>query len=130
MLYALGMGWTQIGPAPSTFALAALIEIPWDQTNRRHDVVFDIIDVDGQPFMVPTPLGDRPFQLSAKFEQGRPPGVAPGTTFMTTTAVNVAPVAFQPGRQYVIRLSINGTVEDETTIRIREQPPAPAAGPA
>lgn len=32
MLYMLGTGWTEIGPAPSPFAIAGIIEVPWDET--------------------------------------------------------------------------------------------------
>ena len=35
MLYMLGTGWTEIGPAPSPFAIAGIIEVPWDETNWR-----------------------------------------------------------------------------------------------
>lgn len=122
-LYAMGIGWTQIGPAPSPFAIAALIEVPWDETNRPHRLAFEILDVDGQPFQVPTPTGDRPFQITAEFNQGRPPDAPPGTTFLVPVSVNVQPVQFQPGRQYVVRASVDGAVMDETTFRARQQPP-------
>jgi hypothetical protein len=39
-LFVSGGGWGLIGPAPSPSAIAILIEVPWDQTNRK--VVFSL----------------------------------------------------------------------------------------
>lgn len=123
MLYAMGIGWTLIGPVPSPFAIAALIEVPWDETNRAIRLAFDIVDVDGHPFQVPTPTGDRPFQITAEINQGRPADAPAGTTFLAPVAVNVQAVQFQPGQQYMVRASIDGRVMDETSFRVRPQPP-------
>jgi|SRR3990172_329235 hypothetical protein len=125
LLYAMGIGWTRIGPGPSPFAIAALIEVLWDETNRPYRVAFDIVDVDGQPFQVPTPTGDRPFHITAEFRQGRPPDAAPGTAFLAAIAVNVQPVQFQPGRQYLVRALVDDTVMDQTGFRVRIEPPPP-----
>lgn len=127
LLYAMGMGWNLIGPAPSPFAIAALIEVQWDETNRPLRLVLDIVDVDGQAFQVATPTGDRPFEIAADINVGRPPDAPPGTTFVVPVAANVQAVLFQPGRQYVVRASVNGTQMDETSFRVRTQPPAQPA---
>lgn len=123
MLFAMGMGWTEIGPAPSPFAIAALIEVTWGETNRPRTLSFDVVDLDGRPVNVPTPTGDRPFQIQANFDQGRPPGVAPGTSFMAPIAINVGSVQFEPGRQYVLRALVDGEVLDQTVFRTRAVPP-------
>jgi len=125
MLYAMGAGWTIIGPAPSQFAIAALVEVPWEETNRPLRLLFEIFDVDGQPFSVGTLTGDRPFQIGAELSVGRPPDVPPGTTFLTPVAINVQPIQFRPGQQYVMRASIDGAQMDEVHFRVRQQPPQP-----
>ena len=35
-LYILGGGWSLVGPEPTPMAIALKIEVPWDETNRRH----------------------------------------------------------------------------------------------
>lgn len=126
MLYAMGVGWTYTGPAPAPFAIAAVVEVDWDETNQPYRLAFDILDVDGQPFLVPTPMGDQPFQIGAELRVGRPADATPGTTFLTPVAINVQPLQFQPGRHYVVRASVNGAVIDQTGFRVRQAPPPPA----
>jgi hypothetical protein len=123
MLYAMGIGWTEIGPDPSPFAVAALIEVGWDETNRPHELVVGIVDVDGQPLTVVTPTGDQPFQINASFTTGRPPNAKPGRSFMVPVALNLPPIPLQPARDYIVRASVNGTVLDETPFSTRPAQP-------
>jgi hypothetical protein len=125
LLFALGVGWTEIGPEPSAFAIAALIEVTWDETNRPHELRFTIVDADGHALQVPTATGDRAFEVTAAFDVGRPPGVVVGRSFIVPAAINVTPMPFQPGRQYVIRAAVDGEPLDEVSILIR-----PMAGTA
>ncbi|MDO8475817.1 MAG: hypothetical protein Q7W02_06400 [Candidatus Rokubacteria bacterium] len=125
MLYALGMGWTQTGPAPSPFAICGVIEVTWEETNRAHTLEISILDADGQPFMVPTPMGEQPFRLQAQFDVGRPPGSRAGSPFVMPLAMNVQPLAFRAGQDYVVRGTINGDLMDEVPFLVRAQPPAP-----
>ena len=123
-LFALGLGWTEIGPDPSPFALAALVEVTWEETNRRHQLQFVIVDADGQPVQIPTPTGDQPFQVQADFDVGRPPGVAPGRSFIVPVAINIPPLPFPPSRDYVVRVLVDGNLQDETAFTVRARPPA------
>ena len=125
LLFAMGIGWTMIGPTPSSFAIAALIEVDWDETNRPLRLAFEIFDVDGQPFNVATPTGDRPFQLGAQLSIGRPADAPPGTKFLAPVAINIQPVQFQPGRQYFLRASIDGATMDEAHFKVRLEPIVP-----
>lgn len=126
-LFALGLGWTEIGPDPSLFAIAAIVEVAWEETNRRHQLQLLIVDADGQPVQVPTPTGDQPFQIGADFDVGRPPGVAPGRSFVPV-AINIPPLPLQAGRDYVVRALVDGKVHDETAFTFRARPPTPAQG--
>ncbi len=119
MLYALGMGWTEIGPEPLPFSIGGLIEVPWDATNRPHKLELSLIDGDGHPFSVPTPAGDQPLRFEVSFDVGRPPGVTPGRSFTVPVALNLGPLPLQPGRRYVVRATIDGEVHDEVTFAVR-----------
>lgn len=123
MLYASGAGITEIGPDPSPFAIALLIEVPWDETSRRHELKVDIVDADGQPLVVPTPTGEQAFHIVAHFDVGRPPGSVQGRSFMVPVAMNLTPLPFRPGQGYVVRASIDDKVVDETPILTRPSPP-------
>jgi hypothetical protein len=46
-LYIHGGGWNVTGPQLAPFAIAMLIEVPWDQTNTKHRVLLELLDADG-----------------------------------------------------------------------------------
>lgn len=125
MLHALGIGWTHTGPAPSPFAICGVVEVPWEETNRPHTLEITILDADGQPFNVPTPMGEQPFRLQAQFDVGRPPGARAGSSFVMPLAMNVPPLAFRAGQDYLVRCAIDGDLMDEVPFLVRAQPPAP-----
>jgi Family of unknown function (DUF6941) len=72
-IYAMGAGWNMLRfprlPHEWGFAIALGIDVPWDETNRRHTVRLEIQDPDGEP------LGD---EFSLDVETGRPPGSVVG----------------------------------------------------
>ena len=74
-LYVLGGGWSVTGPEPAPMAIALKIDVPWDEANKRHKFQLALLDADGQPVIVPTPTGERPFELTGEFETGRPAGL-------------------------------------------------------
>ena len=43
-LNVIGGGWTITGPLPSPFALALLIEVPWDRANEKHQLRLELIE--------------------------------------------------------------------------------------
>lgn len=123
MLFVIGGGWTEIGPDPSPFAIAATVDVPWDETNRRHRLELVIVDADGQPLRVQTAEGNQaPLQIAAEFDVGRPPGVRPGTSFTVPIAVNLPPIPMVPGRSYTVRGLLDGHMLDELTFLVRQQP--------
>jgi hypothetical protein len=126
-LYILGGGWSITGPAPVPTAIAIKIEIPWDEANRQHQLLIQLVDADGQPVQV----GGNPIQIHGQFEAGRPAGLAPGTPLDAALAINLSPLPLPPGRRYVWRLSINGdTHEDwQTAFTVRAGPAPPPAPP-
>jgi hypothetical protein len=110
-LTAVGAGWTIISPAPTPFAVAAIVEVPWDQTNRQHALQIALVDADGQAFTLPD---GQTLELPLDhFEVGRPPGVKPGTAQTHIVVVNFAALPFEPGNQYVWQLTINGSQHED-----------------
>src|SRR5438105_4643774 len=79
-LYVLGGGWSITTAPTGPSAIAVKLDIPWDEANRRHTLKFSLLDEDGRPVVVPTPIGDRPLEIEGQFEVGRPPGLKPGTS--------------------------------------------------
>lgn len=124
LLFMLGGGWTEVGPPPQPFALAGIIEVDWEETNRQRRLEIVIEDEDGQPLTVATPTGDQPFKIEAQFDVGRPPG-SPGRSFNVPIAVTVAPLPWTPSRRYVVKASIDGKIMDEVTFSVRSQPQPP-----
>lgn len=125
MLYGLGLGFTEIGPDPSPFAICALVEIAWDETNRQKTLAFRIENADGQPLQVPTPNGDQPFQVLAQFNVGRPAGAVPGRSFIMPVSISLAPLPLVPGTQYLVRAFIDEELFDETPLHVRPGPAQP-----
>lgn len=129
-LYILGGGWSLIGPDPSPMALAIKIDVPWTETNRPHQLQLTLLNEDGQPVMVPTPVGERPVELDTEFEVGRPPGLKVGSPLDIPLALNIGPLPLQPDRRYVWRCSIDGQSlpdwEVSFTTRPAQQQPAPS----
>lgn len=125
-LYILGGGWSLIGPDPTPMAIVLKIDVPWDQANVRHSLKLALLDDDGKPFIVPTPTGDRPVELTADFEAGRPPGLKPGTPLGVPLAINIGPLPLKPDTGYVWQCSVDDhTAEDwrlPFTTRPAQQP--------
>jgi len=108
-LYVLGGGWSITGPDPSPSALAIALKVPWDEANRRHDLLVELLDADGRAVAVGPE--ERPVMIESHFEVGRPPGLRPGTPIDLALAVNLGPVPLPPGARYEWRLSIDGHSE-------------------
>ncbi|MFI5347933.1 MAG: DUF6941 family protein, partial [Elusimicrobiota bacterium] len=53
-LYILGGGWSITGPQPCPSAIAVLVSVPWNETNRKHRVKVELVDEDYRPVLMPT----------------------------------------------------------------------------
>jgi hypothetical protein len=92
-IYAQGMGWSQIvADQPTVFAIAALIQVPYDQTNRRHHVLISLMTEDGAAY--PTEQGA---SVEFDFEVGRPPGLQHGQNQPLPFAAKLNGIAFAQG---------------------------------
>lgn len=72
-LYILGGGFDRINmpttPFTHGFALAMLIDVPWNATNQPYQIVVELLDADGES------VG---YRADATLETGRPPGTRQG----------------------------------------------------
>ena len=57
LLYISGGGWTELGPEPTPFAIAATIDVPWEETNRTSILETTIVDADERPVTMRTQDG-------------------------------------------------------------------------
>lgn len=125
-LYLLGGGWNVTGPGPTPMALAGVLELEWDEANRPRRCHIELLTEDGRPVTVPTPLGERPFELEVAVEVGRPAGTRAGTSFNLPIALNLGPVPLPPGGSYVWRFSIDGESRDEWRLPFTTRPAVPS----
>jgi Family of unknown function (DUF6941) len=115
-LTVVGGGWSVTGPEPTPFAIAILVQVPWDQANVRHTLRLELLDADGNAVTVETDEGgEEPivFFDDLVFEVGRPPGLKPGTPLDFPVAVNSGPLPLEPGGRYEWRLSIDGRSDED-----------------
>lgn len=122
-LYILGGGWSVTGPQPVPQAIALLIEVPWDQTNMRHQWTLELLDSDGHPITARDPAGnEQPIRLGGEFEVGRPAGLTPGTPVAVPLAINLAPLPLAPGRRYVWTLTIDDQRHEDWRLAFNTRP--------
>ena len=129
LLFLLGGGWSEVGPASQMFAIAGILDVEWGETNAQHSAVFTIEEEDGAPLMVPTPTGDQPFRIVTQFDVGRPPGSPRGRSFNVPVAIPILPIPWTPGRRYVLVLRIDDAEVDRLTFSVRPMPPQPQPQP-
>jgi hypothetical protein len=106
----IGGGWSIINAAgPFGCFVAALFQIPWDQTNTKHQFRLELLDADGGG--VPAQEGET-IRAEGEFEAGRPAGLRPGTPVDAPLVVPFGPLVLDEGR-YEIRLTIDGETKED-----------------
>jgi hypothetical protein len=123
-LYILGGGWSLTGPAATAMGIAMKIDVPWDQTNRRHEWMLRLIDADGHVVTAETPEGARPIEIGGQFEVGRPPGLPPGTPIDLPIAINLPPLPLPPGRRLVWQLAVDDETNEDWQLAFNTRPAA------
>ena len=120
-LYVMGGGWSQLwlkefpGRPAVPIAVALGLRVPWSRTNETFGFALELRDADGGR------VGDEP-AVSGRFEQGRPPGLTPGSDQRVLMAFPVGAVFPTPGR-YRFEVVVDERVVGETTIEVRQAPP-------
>ena len=78
-------------------AIALLVEVPWDQTNRRLEWRLELVDSDGYPVLTPDGEGgESPIMMGGEFEVGRPPGTPHGAPIGLPLGLNLSPLPLAP----------------------------------
>lgn len=121
-LNVIGGGWSVIGPEPAPFALAMIIQVPWDQIDTGHKLRLELIDADGRPVMTEMPDGPQPISIEADFEVGRPPGLQPGLPCEIPLAINLGPQPIPAGGRYEWRLWIDGDTAEDWRLTFSTRP--------
>ncbi len=121
-LNVLGGGWCFTGPQPAPFAIAGLIEVPWQMANQQHSFRLELIDLDGNPVVVSGADGDTPVVIDGQFEVGRPPGLRPGAYQPMPLALNSGPLPLPPGSHFEWRFSIDGKAHEDWRLAFSTRP--------
>ena len=104
-LYVMGGGWNVLfAPGqPVTMSVAAVVAVPWDQTNRPHELSLELLTEDGASVEVE----EQAVEVTGEFELGRPPGIKPGSSLNAPFVWTFAGLALDAGG-YEWKLSIDG----------------------
>jgi Family of unknown function (DUF6941) len=120
----IGGGWSMMSAQGSFgFFVAALFQIPWDQTNTKHTFRLELLDADGQG--VPAQDGET-IRAEGEFEAGRPAGLRAGTPVDAPLVVPFGPLELEDGR-YEIRLTIDGETKEDWFVAFTVRQSSPTA---
>jgi hypothetical protein len=122
-LNALGAGWSQTSsPLTAPSAVAFILQVPWDETNRRIKWTLDLIDADGRPVQVQAgPESTAAIHIENEIEVGRPAGIKPGSSINVPFAVSVGPMSLEPNSKFEWVLRVESQ-EWRTTFATRPLP--------
>ena len=120
-LYVMGGGWNVAFSSgqPITAALAILVIVPWDQTNRRHELRVELVDGDGDVVAVQ----GQDVRFTGDFELGRPPGIKPGSSLNAPFAWNLQGLPLEVGG-YEWKLWIDGEPVESRAFQVLPRPGA------
>lgn len=118
-LSVLGAGWTEMGPVTVPHAVAAIVEIPWDEAGRTIEWVLSLLDEDGHPVC---PVPGVPLRVAGSWVVGRPAEAVPGCPLTVNLALNLSALPLRPGRGYEWVLSVDGHVTGDGRRAFRVRP--------
>lgn len=95
------------GLPPST-TIAALLLVPWDQTNEPIEIDLQLLDADGQA--VKDNMGVE-IRIKAQTEVGRPPGMEKGISIDLPITFHVGGMYLPAGR-YMWKLTVGGETHE------------------
>jgi hypothetical protein len=115
-LYIQGAGWDRlVADQLVNVAVAVLVEVPWDQTNRRHTLRGYLRTQDGEAFLTPD---DAPVELSLEFEVGRPPGMRHGASVHAPFTMTFAGLSLPVGG-YSFGVEVNGEPKESLPFEVQ-----------
>ena len=121
----LNAGWTATTALPlpdwgwtvPDQALTVFVEAPWDQLNRLHTLVIELVDDEGHPAnFMPGPDADGPvLRIENQVVVAPVPGAPNGTPGLTTVFLDLPAGTLwirAPRRRYIWRISIEDVSEE------------------
>jgi hypothetical protein len=124
-LFVLGAGWIFKGMG-TPMALAAIVEVPWSETNQQHVWNARLVDADGHAMEIAAPDGQMvPIAAGGQFEVGRPPGHPDGTPQNVPLALNLGPLALAPGQRFSFIFEVDGVSDEQSQLSFNTQPIPP-----
>lgn len=120
-LYIMGGGWTVVlrPNTPTSMSLAVKLDVPWDQTNRRHTFRASLLSQDSQP--ISNEQGEA-IGAGGEFEVGRPAGIRPGSSITMPFAIPFGAIPLPPGA-YRWQLDVDDDILTSTEFEVLEQAP-------
>lgn len=115
-----GAGWSQVGSAPFSCALAFIVKVPWDKTPGRIVIRAELVDEDGRGVAV----NGTPLAIEIAFDVHRPEGTRPGADIDQNMAVQIPQLVLPPGRTYEWRVTVDGEHNGDwnRTFHVRRDP--------
>jgi len=105
-VFVLGGGWVGRTSRMPNMAVVVLLDVPWDQANRRHDMELYLLDEDGNMVQMGDPPRD--IRMQGSFEVGRPAGHPAGMPLRFMQAINFQRLPLGPSKRYSWELKLDG----------------------
>jgi hypothetical protein len=139
-VHLLNAGWTATMALPLPIggwtlpdqALTVFVDAPWDQLNKLHMLVIELIDDEGKPaYFTPGPSNDGPeariqHQVVVPPVPGAPNGTPGTTTVFLDMPMGTLWIA-GPGHRYIWRIT-TGDVSEEIGFWVQAPPQSPVIG--
>ncbi len=110
----LGGGWSQVWvkqfPAQHHMAVAAGLLVPWLGAHANHQFKLEVRSEDGSKFG----------EVQGEFEQGRPPGLPPGSAQRVMLAINMN-IRIERPCEAVAEITLDGQLAKSVPFRIVQQ---------
>lgn len=116
-LYAQGIGWDRLHHDKQTHtAVAVLLFVPYDLTNRKHHVTLELLTEDGGGYPEEAPISG-----GMDVEVGRPPGTKAGQEMIVPFALRVDGLKYERGG-YRWELKVNDELVETASLTAQELP--------
>jgi hypothetical protein len=108
-------------PWPINVAIAVQVKVPWDMTNRDHQLLIRLQDIDGQDVLLPTgPDTFGPFRAEMNFQVGRPEGLEPGEWQVINLGFNMPLLPIPRLGSYLFTCEIDGEELERARFKVNQ----------